>query len=176
MRAQIVKFEGCLIITQLWTAESDHKKVSETILDIALYCLKKFPSKSDLSLLKVISIHIFSQHILQSIKIQPLYMYCPLLDKKKLWQAFTTDMYMYICTLCWKNEQSIIEICKKNSEILHCFIFLHYKSKKNETNLFFWDCSSNLSNIWIIFCKVSLYIFINQQGKLHFIKQNQCKL
>lgn len=106
------------------------------------YCtllLKKFPSKSDLSLLKVISIHIFSQHILQSIKIQPLYMYiyCSLLDKKKLWQAFTTDMYMYICTLWRKNEQSIIEICKKNSEILHCFIFLHYKSKKMKQICFF---------------------------------------
>lgn len=87
------------------------------------YCtflLKTFPSKSDLSLLKVISIHIFSQHILQSIKIQPLYMYRSLLDKKKLWQAFTTDMYMYICTIWRKNEQSIIEICTK---IQRFFIF-----------------------------------------------------
>lgn len=127
------------------------------------YCtllLKKFPSKSDLSLLKVISIHIFSQHILQSIKIQPLYMYCPLLDKKKLWQAFTTDMYMYICTLCRKNEQSIIEICKKkNSEILHFFIFLHYKSKKMK-QIYFFEIVLQTCQIFELFFVKFLYIYL----------------
>lgn len=122
------------------TTVNGRSRSQKGVRDSFGYCtflLKTFPSKSDLSLLKVISIHIFSQHILQSIKIQPLYMYRSLLDKKKLWQAFTTDMYMYICTIWRKNEQSIIEICTKNHRFFIFFIFLHHKSKKMKQIYFF---------------------------------------
>lgn len=145
------------------------KKVSETILNVALFVtssllVKKITPKSNFLYLRF-NTSFFLAHVT---KYQIYLLYFSLLDQEKLWQTFTTDKY--ICVIWRKNEQSIIEVCNKIQKLRKSLsFFISYTiSRKNWPNIyiFFLDFYSNLSNIWISFAKFNAIYVSNNRGNL----------
>lgn len=115
------------------------KKVSETILNVALFVTSSLLVKKKSHQIKSNFLYLrfntsfFLAHVT---KYQIYLYYFSLLDQEKLWQTFTTDKF--ICVIWRKNEQSIIEVCNRIQKLrksLSFFISCTI-SRKNWPNIF----------------------------------------